>query len=147
VSARHVTQISFRSEALAPIAAELDPEADDYINPGLYGSMLADRVAAILKTRQDMDFSRVTEDHGVHFHGRGSMPYTAHVVCVNVGDIKDHRHLVFVEPSQRTVRPFPWIRSYETAPFIPELVDELRIGLSHYADISDLSLVPYDQPL
>ena len=144
MSDRHVTQIRLRSSALQPTVGELDRSSEAYINDGLFAKSLADRVEPVLTAFPGVDFDRAVEDHDVHFYGKHD--FELHVVCTSLGAAEDHEHLVLVEPARKPVRPFPWLKSYTTAPIVPDLVDALRAALENHHDISDIALIAHDVP-
>jgi len=141
----HLSQIRFRSGLLQATEAERTPGSEGFINPGRYAAALAERVQKILQTEPGLRFERDVEDFGILFRCRSDAPFAIEVVCSDLdgGD----RHIVFVEPARKALRPFPWLRSQPTAPWIPDLVAALQRGLTLYPDITDLALVPHDQPL
>lgn len=145
----HVTQLRLRSSLVQPTEAERAPESDAFINPGRNAAALAERVQAILETHPGLAFERHVEDFGILFKCRSEAPFGIEVVCGNLegSDPEADLHLVFVEPARKVLRRLPWLKSQLTAPWVPDLVAALHDGLSRYPDITELALVPHDQPL
>ena len=129
----------FRSDLFAPTPGELDDESEDYINPGIFGSQLADYMAdELVKHGVDADRGSA-EDWGVMVSILHDGGYSLSVCCTSYVEEEDlesgifeHRVFVAVE--------LPWFRKPLTDPNADarQLIAMLREILTMEKRITDL---------
>lgn len=125
------TQVEFRSDAFPPYEDE-----SDEINPGRFGKRVAEYLQAELNVKGFKTNGPFSEDWGwlVEVQNAGFRLWFG---CGNV-DGTTNEFLVFIEPQTPSVRPFPFLKKFDTIPRVKALQTAIDELLASHPDVRNI---------
>lgn len=128
------TQVEFRSSKFPPY-----PNEDEEVNPGLWGKRLAEYLHAAFEVRGVEIGEILAEDWGWILPIQNP-EFKTWIGCGHNDEYEDS-YLVFIEPSQPTIRK-GLFKKVDTTPTIERLVKLLDQVLTSYPEIREIHWRP-----